>query len=173
MYGDYIIEYCKRVGLHRSQDTMPRKGVQRILQNVGEPPSELAENQVIGSVVKPRGNSQYEIKISDGTSSKLGVPNTIVGIMPKKFRNTVYVKRGGYLLVDLYDDLVKDGTDKLHGEISNIVLDRKEWQRYPYWPSEFEVRPEIDLPDSDSEDEEQFSESEEVDIAEDNILSTD
>lgn len=79
--------------------------------------------------------------------------------MPPKFRNTIFIKRGGYCVVTIYEELVAKSqpaeTDdkttttsadpvkpsladyRVHGELSNIVVNDKDWQKYPYWPLEF------------------------------------
>lgn len=49
---------------------------------------ELADTQQFARVLGPRGNSQHEVEYTDG-SQKLVV-------LPPKFRNLVWVKRGKY-----------------------------------------------------------------------------
>lgn len=125
---------------------MGRKA-QRVLDEVGTPPDDLGD-QIIGSIVKPRGNSLYEVSVPESHQSKAPEPVLLVS-MPPKFRNTVFVKRGGFVVVELYDDI----DSKVHGEISYIVTDKREWQRYPYWPAEYRKEDKIDLGLSDDEDE--------------------
>lgn len=63
--------------------------------------------------------------------------------MPPKFRNTIFVKRGGFCVISIYQEIMDLDTPpelssyKVHGEISNIVVNDREWQKYAYWPQEF------------------------------------
>ncbi|KAF5093816.1 hypothetical protein D0Z00_003845 [Geotrichum galactomycetum] len=113
--------------------------------------------------------------------------------MPPKFRNTIFIKRGGYCVVTIYEELVAKSqpaaaastsesaeTDdktttttttsadpvkpsladyRVHGELSNIVVNDKDWQKYPYWPLEFRrVTKGWDISsDEEESDEEEYS----------------
>lgn len=98
------------------------------------------------------------------TPIKLGPELTVE--MPPKFRNAIFIKRGGYCVVTIYEELIAkslpDSTStkplaedpeasaattiptkpsladyRVHGELSNIVINDKDWQKYHYWPLEF------------------------------------
>lgn len=141
----------------------------RLYEDIGEPPDQLENHQIIGSVIKPLGNSLYEVEIptSHWTRAvevspglKTAVENqTIIASMPPKFRNTIFVKRGGYVLIDLYTtEQGEESTNRAHGELSNIVTDKKGWQSNYYWPTEFkdpEKDEKIDLGIESSSDEEE------------------
>lgn len=137
------------------------KAAERLFESTGSPPDNLGPNEFIACIVKARGNSLYDVKLATSQSESIeslhqinrdgkGQEETIVVSMPPKFRNTIFVKRGGFVLIALFDDT--PGTVK--GEIINIVVNKKDWQRFPYWPQEFkepERSYEIELSDSDSD----------------------
>jgi probable RNA-binding protein EIF1AD len=110
--------------------------------------------------------SSSEEEEEEEAQIKLG-PELMVE-MPPKFRNTIFIKRGGYCVVTIYDELVAKSQPvaasstsepaetnettttnsadlekpsladyRVHGELSNIVVNDKDWQKYPYWPLEF------------------------------------
>jgi probable RNA-binding protein EIF1AD len=149
------------------------KSTQRLFDSLGNPPDEIKPFEVIGSVIKPRGNSLYDISIPSSEWVKvesisksnidqdLGSENkSILASMPPKFRNTIFVKRGGFVVVELYqldDDQKKTlAIGKVKGDISNIVTNKKDWQRYPYWPNEFKGAEQYDFDISDEDDEDEL-----------------
>ncbi|KAA8904576.1 hypothetical protein TRICI_005446 [Trichomonascus ciferrii] len=135
---------------------------QRVYETVGEPPEELNKDQVIGAIAKPLGNSLYDLEVPESQWGRVieifpdlkdKTDRTIVISMPPKFRNTVFVKRGGQVVVDLYTD---EPSTRAYGDLSNVVTNKKEWQRYPYWPQEYKQpeQTQIDLGISSSSDSE-------------------
>ncbi|KAF3005471.1 hypothetical protein E8E14_008287 [Neopestalotiopsis sp. 37M] len=117
------------------------------------PPDELAANQSLACVIKAEGNSVYSCSLPD--------KRTVMVQLADRFRNTIWVKRGGYVLVDLTPSQEMKG--KAEGEIVNVVRDEKSWRKQSYWPKEFAPvvysdEEESDsnvgkMPPSDSEDE--------------------
>lgn len=77
--------------------------------------------------MKATGNSLYSCTISSGTE--------VLVELPSRFRNTIWIKRGGYVLIDTKDAEVRE--NKIDGEIVNVVRDEREWRKNPYWPKEF------------------------------------
>jgi len=69
--------------------------------------------------------------------------------LPSRFRNTIWIKRGGYVLVDTKDSEMRE--NKLDGDIINVVRDDKFWRKQPYWPQEF-VKPTAYNDGSEEED---------------------
>lgn len=90
------------------------------------PPDELAADQVIARVVKPEGNSLYICALPN--------QKTVLVELQQRFRNTIWIKRGGFVLIDRTpnQDRAK-ANSKLDGEIINVVRDEKEWRKMPYW----------------------------------------
>ncbi|ODQ64540.1 hypothetical protein NADFUDRAFT_83508 [Nadsonia fulvescens var. elongata DSM 6958] len=125
----------------------------QVFETVTTVPDELLPNQAIVKVVVAKGNSLYEVTLPKVSADKLIPKSTeeknreeilqklltdedalrFMVEMPNKFRNTVLVKRGGYCVVELFDDL----SSTVKGEIVNIVVIEKEWTRMPYWPLEY------------------------------------
>ncbi|ANB15250.1 hypothetical protein AWJ20_2876 [Sugiyamaella lignohabitans] len=159
------------------------RAVQRRIETVGVPPDTIESNELIVSILKARGNSLYEVLVPPSEATKLqkalSSPDheytvdseesrTILVAMPPKFRNTIFVKRGSNVVVELYGPEVLHGDteSKVKGEFSNIVTNKKEWQRYPYWPVEFKEVPKDDWGISSSEEEDDGAYSTEEETAE-------
>jgi len=56
--------------------------------------------------------------------------------LPSRFRNTIWMKRGGYVVIDTLGAGVRE--NKIGGEIVNVVREEREWRKMAYWPKEFE-----------------------------------
>ncbi|KAK6828122.1 translation initiation factor 1A/IF-1 [Apiospora arundinis] len=103
------------------------------------------ENQTLARVIKAEGNNLY--------SCLLPNQKTVVVELADRFRNTIWIKRGGYALPK----------SRVEGEITNVVRDEKAWRKQGYWPKEFAKKTYDDesedesnvgkMPPSDSEDE--------------------
>jgi len=65
-----------------------------------------------------------------------------------RFRSTIWLKRGGFVLVDT--KTLADRDNKINGEIVNIVRDEKAWRKASFWPKEF-VKKVTVTSDSDEE----------------------
>lgn len=87
------------------------------------PPSELAASQSLACIVKAEGNNLYSCSLPD--------KRTVLVELADRFRNTIWVKRGGYVLVDLIP--VKEVKDRVEGEIINVVREEKLWRKQRYW----------------------------------------
>jgi probable RNA-binding protein EIF1AD len=121
----------------------PKRTVLADANAASSPPPTLEPNQLLAKVVKGEGNSLFAVTTPSG--QKLLVE------LPSSFRNTFWIKRGGFLLVDTAEFAGRD--NKLGGLIVTVVMDEKRWRKMPYWPKEFAKR---DLyEDSDDEDEEE------------------
>lgn len=118
----------------------PKRNVQAAAEETSTPPDELTVTQSIAQVVKAEGNSLYRCGLPGGKE--------ILVELPSRFRNTIWIKRGGYVLVDTAGGDARD--NKLGGEILNVVRDEREWRKASYWPKQF---PKVD-PYADSDDEE-------------------
>uniref|UniRef100_A0A915ENV9 Probable RNA-binding protein EIF1AD n=1 Tax=Ditylenchus dipsaci TaxID=166011 RepID=A0A915ENV9_9BILA len=125
------------------------------------------ENEIIAQVTASRGNNLLEVEDAEG--------KRYLASMPTKFRSTIWVKRGHFVILEP----IEEG-DKVKAEIShvldteNVLHIRTEGQ----WPKKFEAEAEamtrcskrgvdtnvnIDpdmLPPSDSESDEQESDEE-------------
>ena len=74
-------------------------------------------------VVKPEGNNLYTCELPNG--------ETLVLELAQRFRNTIWIKRGGFVLAERYEDGKED--TRAEGEIVNVVRDEKAWRKQSYW----------------------------------------
>ncbi|KAI0861925.1 hypothetical protein F4860DRAFT_150746 [Xylaria cubensis] len=105
----------------------PKRDVRAAAEESTTPPDELTPSQHVARVIKAEGNSLYSCILPD-------LQNVLVELAAR-FRNTIWIKRGGYVLVDLTPADEKKG--KVEGEIVNVVREEKEWRKQSYWPKEF------------------------------------
>ncbi|RPA78590.1 putative eukaryotic translation initiation factor eIF1 [Ascobolus immersus RN42] len=125
---------------------MPPRHSKRALASAAtltsSPPDELEPEHSICRVIKAAGNNLYSLETVKN--------ETILAELPAKFRNAIWLRRGGYVVVDHGTFEGRGG--KVSGEIVNVVRDEKEWRKKSYWPEQFVKR---QLIDSDDEDEEE------------------
>ncbi|KIW82014.1 hypothetical protein Z517_05041 [Fonsecaea pedrosoi CBS 271.37] len=119
---------------------MSRRKTRTTAEETLTPPESLAPGQLIARVVKANGKDLYTVQAPDSS--------TFLVELEARFRSTIFVKRGGYVLVDTTTTADRD--NKIQGEIVNIVGDEKSWRKQPYWPQEFVKK--TTLVDSDDED---------------------
>jgi probable RNA-binding protein EIF1AD len=103
----------------------PKRAVLAAAQESSTPPDELTATQSIARVIKAEGNSIYTCELPNG--------KPVAVELEPKFRNTIFIRRGGYVLVDLSSAEERLKTSRVSGEIINIVRDEKEWRKQPYW----------------------------------------
>lgn len=91
------------------------------------PPDELSHYQTVARVGKPEGNNLYTCILPN--------TKTVVVELAQRFRNTIWIKRGGFVLVDLTprEEEENHNNKKVQGDIVNVVRDEKEWRKMPYW----------------------------------------
>lgn len=101
----------------------PKRNVLAAAEESLTPPDDLQPNQSLARVVKPEGNNLYTCEL----------PNTkpIVLELAQRFRNTIWIKRGGFILAELYENVGSDS--RAFGEIVNVVRDEKLWRKQAYW----------------------------------------
>ncbi|KAI1102767.1 nucleic acid-binding protein [Jackrogersella minutella] len=105
----------------------PKRDIRAAAEESTTPPDQLTEVQSLAKVIKAEGNNLYACSL----------PNrrTVLVELATRFRNTIWIKRGGYVLVELTSP--KEQKGKVDGEIVNVVHDEKEWRKQRYWPKEF------------------------------------
>jgi len=92
-------------------------------EETSTPPDSLTATQCIVKVVKAEGNNLY--------SCTLPNQKTVLVELPSRFRNTIWIKRGGFLLIDTKEAEVRQ--NKIDGEIINVVRDEHLWRKESYW----------------------------------------
>lgn len=101
----------------------PKRDIRAAAAESTTPPDGLTPSQHVARVIKAEGNSLY--------SCLLPSQQTVLVELAARFRNTIWIKRGGYVLVDLTHPEEKRG--KVDGEIANVVHEEKEWRKQSYW----------------------------------------
>lgn len=101
----------------------PKRNVLAAAAETSTPPSELSSTQAIARVLKAEGNNLYTCSLPD--------QKTVLVELPAKFRSTIWIRRGGYVLLDFKEAEARQ--NKIEGEIVNIVRDEHMWRKEPYW----------------------------------------
>lgn len=101
----------------------PRRKVLATAEETLFPPDELLAGQEIARVIKAAGNNIYSVEFPSKERSLVE--------LPAKFRSTIWMKRGSFVLVDTNG--LEGRENKLRGEIVNIVRDEKAWRKTHYW----------------------------------------
>ncbi|EFR03198.1 hypothetical protein MGYG_06197 [Nannizzia gypsea CBS 118893] len=105
----------------------PRRKMLATAEETLYPPPALEEGQTIARVVKATGNNIYSVELPSKES--------ILVELPARFRSTIWMKRGTFVVVD--STALEERDNKLSGEIVNIVRDDKAWRKADFWPKEF------------------------------------
>ena len=101
----------------------PKRNLLATAEETLTPPDALSEGQSIARVTKAAGNNLYNADLSSG--------RPILVELPSRFRSTIWIKRGSYVVVDT--KALADRDNKLDGEIINVVRDEREWKKQSYW----------------------------------------
>lgn len=101
----------------------PKRNILAAAEESTTPPVELTLDQVVARVGKPEGNNLYTCTLPNG--------KTVLVELAQRFRNTIWIKRGGFVLLDLSPS--EERNSRVQGEIMNVVRDEKEWRKMPYW----------------------------------------
>ncbi|KAB2102192.1 hypothetical protein AG0111_0g9992 [Alternaria gaisen] len=119
----------------------PKRNVLATIDSTITPPDALSPNHVIVRITKAEGKNIYAAELPDG--------KPVLAELEARFRSTVWIKRGSYVVVDT--SALADRENKLDGEIVNVVRDEKAWRKMAYWPKEF-VKKSTYVEDSDEEE---------------------
>ncbi|KAL8659215.1 MAG: hypothetical protein Q9226_000553 [Calogaya cf. arnoldii] len=106
----------------------PKRNFLATAQETSSPPASLDDNHTIARVRKAEGKNLYLVELPKHT-------DPLLVELPARFRSQIWIKRGGYVLIDTAAFLDRD--NKLDGEIVNVVREEKEWRKQSYWPAEF------------------------------------
>jgi probable RNA-binding protein EIF1AD len=102
----------------------PKRSIAAAAEESLNPPDELTPSQSLARVVKAEGNNLYTCELPN--------KKTVLLELEQKFRNTVWIKRGGYVLVDL-GSADERKNSRVVGEIINVVRDERLWRKQAYW----------------------------------------
>lgn len=84
------------------------------------PPDALPETHCIARITKAAGHNTYNAQLPDG--------QPVLVELEEKFRSSIWIKRGSYVVVDT--STARSGLD---GDIVNVVRDEKAWRKKKYW----------------------------------------
>lgn len=101
----------------------PKRQVLATIEDTITPPDVLPDAHLIARIVKAEGKNLYSAELSSGKS--------VLAELEAKFRSTVWIKRGSYVVVDTSAMAERD--NKLDGVIVNVVRDEKAWRKMAYW----------------------------------------
>jgi len=119
----------------------PRRKLQATVEETLTPPSALSDGQHIARIQSAAGNNLYNVELPNGKA--------LLVELEARFRSTIWLKRGGFILVDT--KTLAGRENKIDGEIVNVVRDEKAWRKAPFWPKEF-VKKSTIATDSDEEE---------------------
>ncbi|KAH7394876.1 hypothetical protein DE146DRAFT_63972 [Phaeosphaeria sp. MPI-PUGE-AT-0046c] len=119
----------------------PKRNLLATIDSTVTPPDSLPSGHSIARITTAAGNNLYNAELPDG--------KPVLAELEAKFRSTVWIKRGSYVVVDT--SALADRDNKLDGEIVNVVRDEKAWRKMAYWPKEF-VKKSTYVEDSDEEE---------------------
>jgi probable RNA-binding protein EIF1AD len=101
----------------------PKRNVLAAAEASLTPPASLEPNQYIVRVVKPEGNNLYACELAN--------KKPIILELAQRFRNTIWIKRGGFVVAERYPAETEE--TRADGEIINVVRDEKLWRKQSYW----------------------------------------
>ncbi|KAF2205468.1 nucleic acid-binding protein [Delitschia confertaspora ATCC 74209] len=123
----------------------PKRNLIATIQSTLSPPAELTSSQTIARVVKAEGKNLYTVELPS--------KDQILVELEAKFRSTIWMKRGSYVLIDrkgVNIDAARE--NRLKGEIVGVVGDERGWRGMTYWPKEFVKKRDTYADGSDDEE---------------------
>ncbi|KAK7509045.1 putative S1-like domain-containing protein [Phyllosticta citriasiana] len=105
----------------------PKRQIHAVEEETLNSPDALDATQTIAKVAKAEGNNLYTVELPAG--------KTVLAELNAKFRSTIWVKRGTFVVLD--QSTMAERENKIGGEIINVVRDEKTWRKQKYWPAQF------------------------------------
>jgi probable RNA-binding protein EIF1AD len=115
----------------------PRRDIRAAVEACATPPLELPAGQAIARVVRAEGSNLYRCTLprqgggGGGSQTQQAQCRDVLVELADRFRNTIWIRRGGYVAVDLADP--RDVKGRVEGEIVNVVREEKIWRKQSYW----------------------------------------
>lgn len=113
-----------------------RRTLHAALEESATPPDALTTTQSLARVIQAEGNNLYSCQLpaSSAVAASAGADSKVLVELDARFRNTIFMRRGGYVLVDLESaGERKEAGRRVMGEIVNVVRDEKAWRKQKYW----------------------------------------
>ena len=102
----------------------PKRNLQATAEETSTPPPALKDGCVIAKVAKGEGNNLWSVQVPGGE-------RMLLVELPARFRSTIWLKRGGFVVIDT--NSFGDRDNKLNGEIVNVIREEKRWRNQKYW----------------------------------------
>ena len=102
----------------------PKRNLLATAEQTSSPPATLENGHSIARVRKAEGNNLYSVDLP-------GRKEPLLVELPSRFRSQIWIKRGGFVVVDT--SAFEDRSNKLSGEIVNVVREEKQWRKQGYW----------------------------------------
>lgn len=102
----------------------PKRNLLATAAETSTPPAVLDEGHAIARVKKAEGKNLYLVELPS-------VKEPLLVELPSRFRSQIWIKRGGYVVVNTF--AFEDRDNKLSGEIVNVVRDERQWRKQAYW----------------------------------------
>ena len=102
----------------------PKRSLLATAAETSAPPTILDEGHAIARVKKAEGNNLYCVELPL-------VKEPLLVEMPSRFRSQIWLKRGGYVVVNTF--AFEGRENKLSGEIVNVVRNERQWRKQAYW----------------------------------------
>ncbi|XP_017110579.1 probable RNA-binding protein EIF1AD [Drosophila elegans] len=131
--------------MHRSHPSISRR--KHLMNEMMKDDYELpTENQQIARVISSRGNNLHEVETPK-------VEENFLVSMPNKFRKSMWVKRGDFLLIEP----IEEG-DKVKAEICKILTPEhiKEYTKAGIWPDKFAKKPALEESSNKNQEDSDF-----------------
>jgi probable RNA-binding protein EIF1AD len=125
----------------------PKRDVLASAEAASSPPSTLPSNHLIARVIKAQGNNLFSVSLPSGEE--------LLVELASRLRNTFWIKRRGYVIVDT--EALAERDNKLGGEIVTVIMSEREWRKMSYWPKEFAKHNTYDGDDDEDDEEEEES----------------
>ncbi|KAG8527585.1 uncharacterized protein KY384_007738 [Bacidia gigantensis] len=102
----------------------PKRTLLATAEETLKPPGTLEKGHVIAKIVNGEGNNLWSVQLPNQSEPSLVE-------LPSRFRSTIWLKRGGYVVVDT--TAFGGRENKLEGEVANVVMNEKIWRKQAYW----------------------------------------
>ena len=101
----------------------PKRRILATTELTSDPPDVLPPTQVLARIMKNESKNLFSVTLP--TNEILLVE------LPARFRSTIWIRRGSYVVVDRAAFTERE--NKLGGEIVKVVREEKTWRKKAYW----------------------------------------
>ncbi len=106
-----------------------KRNILAVAEESTTPPDELTPTQSLARVVQAEGSSLYTCTLPSAGKR----PKEVLVELAPRFRSTIWIKRGGYVLVEVVSAENRKEGSRVDGDIINVVRDERAWRKQKYW----------------------------------------